>query len=402
MKKHHLKFFDQLRLSTRIFAVKPARTFLTILGTAVGISTVVFLVSLGYGFQYILLGKLVTTQDSLSALSLSYPSEGNLTIDQKVVDDAKTVAHVSETSRAAEFSGELHHDQSTGLVLVDPIDENYFRLSGTSPSVGSIPKSGEGGVVVSAQALKLLNLPADLGTLGSKVSLKISYQDGSSGTSTEAVSLGDLPITGILGGDSNPPEVFVNAGFLSQPPPFYKELIVKADAFGSVESLRQAFTQKGFLISARLDLVNQANKIMNAITIVLAVFGVTALVVSAIGMFNTMLVGFLERIYEVGIMKSLGATDRDVRNLFLMESLIMGVSGGVMGVLLGVSAGKLLNFLLNMLATRMGGSPLNLFITPLWFVGMIIGTSAFIGVTAGLWPAHRASTLSPKEAFVRK
>ena len=59
--KHSLSLWDLLKLSLRVFRTKPARTILTILGMSVGIGTVVFLVSLGYGLQYILIGRLITS-----------------------------------------------------------------------------------------------------------------------------------------------------------------------------------------------------------------------------------------------------------------------------------------------------------------------------------------------------
>ena len=101
----------------------------------------------------------------------------------------------------------------------------------------------------------------------------------------------------------------------------------------------------------------------------------------------------------MGIMKSIGATDRDVKNLFLMESFVMGFLGGSTGVAIGMGGGGLVNFGLGILAQHLGGKPFTLFITPLWFAGMTIALSSLIGVISGFWPAIRASYLSPKEAF---
>ena len=136
--------------------------------------------------------------------------------------------------------------------------------------------------------------------------------------------------------------------------------MVKAKDINSIEALRDKLLEKGFIISARIDLVKQATKVMRIITIVLGVFGVAALIVAAVGMFNTMVVSFLERTYEVGIIKSLGATDRDVKNLFLMESSVMGFLGGIGGIILGVGIGQIANFGLSLLATRLGGKPFEL------------------------------------------
>lgn len=136
-------------------------------------------------------------------------------------------------------------------------------------------------------------------------------------------------------------------------------------------------------------------------TIVLSTFGVTALVVSAIGMFNTMIIGFMERIHEVGIIKALGATDKDIKRLFLMESLVLGFTGGLGGIILGMGTSALANFGLNTLALRFGGKPFTLFVTPLWFLGFILIVSAIIGLCSGYMPARRATKLSPREAFFK-
>src|ERR1700733_11190725 len=105
--QHNLGFKDLLRLSTRIFTVKPTRTILTILGTSIGISTVVFLISLGYGLQYILLGKLITSQDSLITLQATYPQESNIQLDPGQVDELSKLPKVGETVPLAEYSGEV-------------------------------------------------------------------------------------------------------------------------------------------------------------------------------------------------------------------------------------------------------------------------------------------------------
>jgi ABC-type antimicrobial peptide transport system permease subunit len=399
--RHTLKFWDLIRLSTRIFMVKPMRTVLTILGTAIGIATVVFLISLGYGLQYILLGKLVTTQDSLITMEATYPEESNLTMTQSSLNDLSKLQNVGEVSGVAEFPAEIKITDSPGLIVARMASENYFRLSGIVPDIGQEFSDANPGVILSAQGAQLINLPVSAASLGKQVSMKIYYQNAD-GSSTEVDVGKTLPIIGFITDPNASPLVIMPINTLPQPPPLFKSAFVKAKDVNVVNTLKNNLTDKGFIISARLDLVNQAQKVLNVITIVLGVFGITALTVSAIGMFNTMIVSFMERTYEVGVMKSLGAMDSDVRNLFLMESFIMGVSGGVVGILLGVSGGAVFNFVLNLVAKRLGGKPFNLFITPAWFIMLVIGTSAVIGLISGFWPAMRASRLSPKEAFLRK
>lgn len=399
---HQLSLTDLFRLSLRIFKTKPIRTFLTIFGMSVGIGTVLFLISLGYGLQYILIGKLVTTEDSLITLEASYPQESSMFIQRSILEEISKIPEAGEISPIAEFPSEIKTDDSTGLILTRIIDPNYFRLSGVTPDVGDSFKNQEAGSVISNQAAKLINLQPNKDSLGKIISFNIVYEDGKTGFLEPVEITKPLSLKGIVVDDSSPPFAYIPSQFLSKEPPFFKSVLIKSKNIEVVEKLRDTLIEKGFLISARIDLVNQAKKVMNIITIILGVFGVAALMVSAIGMFNTMIVSFLERIYEVGIMKSLGATDRDIKNLFLMESFLMGFLGGTIGVLLGVGAGQTLNYILSIVAIKLGGKPLTLFITPMWFVVLVITFSSLVGVISGFWPAVRASYLSPKEAFKNK
>jgi len=404
MPNHKLKFHELIILSLRTFKTKPQRAFLTIMGMSVGIATVLLLVSLGYGFQYILIGKLMTTEDSLVTMEVSYPSESNLLIKKDTLDILKNSLDVAEVSPIAEFPGEIRIEGTTGGLLIDTriVEPSYFRLAGLLPDIGSIPTEENPGLVSSSQMLVPINLTVDESSLNKLLNFKIFYQDQVSMIADEADSIAPVPIRGIITDDSISPTAIIFNNTLSKEPPFYSKALVKAQSIEVIEKLRDRLLGEGYLVSARIDLVNQARKITNIITIILGVFGITALIVSAIGMFNTMLVGFLERIYEVGILKSLGATDRDVRNLFLVEASIMGFLGGAGGILIGFGIGKILNYVLSLVATRFGGKAIDLFVSPVWFIFLILGFSIVIGFVSGWWPAHRAAGLSPKEAFTKK
>ena len=402
-----LKLTELISLSLRTFKTKPQRAFLTVLGMSVGIATVLLLVSLGYGLQYILIGKLITTQDSLITMEISYPTETNLTIDQPAIDKLKTYDNVAEVSPVAEFPGEVSANGGPGL-LIDTlvVQPDYFRLAGIVPDIGTIPTAEAPGLVAYSQTLLPLNLAADITSIGKSLGMKVNYQNNGDSTavnnSAEATSIAPIKIEGIISDPATAPTAIIFANSLSQAPPFFTKALVKAKNVDVLEALRSKLLGEGFSVSAHIDLVTQARKITNILTIILGVFGVTALVVSAIGMFNTMLVGFMERTYEVGILKSLGATDGDVRNLFLIEASAMGLFGGVGGIVIGVGIGKILNGLLSIVATKFGGQSIELFLIPWSFVFFILVLSTLIGLISGWWPAHQATGLSPKEAFTKK
>jgi len=398
-----LKVVELLSLSLRTFRTRPQRAFFTILGMAVGIGTVLLLVSLGYGLQYILIGKLITTEDSLITMEVSYPTESSLLIEQPLIDKLKTYQDVGEVSPVAEFPGEISESNGAGLLINTLIVEpTYFRLKGVLPDIGTVPTNTEPGSVIYSQTLLPLGLLADKTALERVVSFKVIYEDVKNNTTEEVKSLAPIKIKGIISDLATSPTAIIFADSLSKEPPFFNKVLVKAKNVDVLVNLRNRLLGEGFSVSARIDLVTQARKITNILTIILGVFGVTALIVSAIGMFNTMLVGFMERTYEVGILKSLGATDDDVRNLFLVEASAMGFFGGIGGIIIGVGLGKILNGLLSFVATRFGGQAIKIFLIPWWFVFLILSLSILIGFVSGWWPAHKATGLSPKEAFTKK
>jgi len=402
MSKRSISFLDLVRLSLRIFKTKPTRTFLTILGMSVGIGTVIFLVSLGYGLQYILIGKLITTQDSLITLSASYPVESGFSISSTTIQSMRALPNVAETSAVGEFSGQLSVDGSAGLIpIVRVAEPNVFRLSGLSPDIGESLRVDHDDIVLSNQALQLIGMPIDSSTLGKEVRVQL-YFPNPDGTMRDIGVPTSLSIVGIISDGQQPPIAIMPARVMPVAISSYKEVYIKAEDASTLILLRDTLVKQGFIISANIDLVNQAVKITNVITIALTVFGLAALIVSAIGMFNTMLIGFIERTYEVGVMKAVGATDHNVRDLFLVESAVIGVLGGGGGIAFGLGLGKLVNFVLNIISAQMGGKSFELFILPLWFGVVVFFMSIAIGVIAGFLPARRAANLSPRAAFARK
>ncbi len=399
----HLRFFDLFMLSIRVFHTRPFRSMMTILGMSFGIGTVLFLVSLGYGMQSILIGKLASTEDSLITIEAFYPAESKLQITQDEIDSVSSIPESTEISAVAEFTSEIKIDSIPGFISAKSVDDNYFRLSGTGVDIGKTINKDKNSVVISSAALRMFDLPLDETILGKKVGLSIFYTDNNETKKETRIDIpNELSIKGIIVDDFQPPFIIISNKSIENSPPYFQNIFVKAKDINKINALRDALIDKGFLISARLDLVDQARKILTAITVVLVVFGVAALVVSAIGMINTMVIGFLERVFEIGIMKSLGATTNEIRNIFLMEALIMGILGGVGGIILGIGVGELFNFGINVLASQLGGNPVDLFIYPIKFIILIVVMAAFVGILSGLWPSKMAAKLSPKEAFSGK
>jgi putative ABC transport system permease protein len=125
-----------------------------------------------------------------------------------------------------------------------------------------------------------------------------------------------------------------------------------------------------------------------SVTLFLAAVASVSLVVGGIGIMNIMLVSVTERTREIGLRQALGARRRDVRNQFLMEAVMLCLTGGVAGVVLGVAAG--------FASARIAGWPI--YVTPAAVV-MAFAFSGTVGIFFGYYPARKASRLDPIEAL---
>ena len=398
-----MKLSDTLSLSTRMFKTRPMRTFLTVLGVSVGIGTVLFLVSLGYGLQNAILSQ-ITTADALLSLDVTPGAADLITLTQRDIQEISQISEVEEVSPVVNLSAQLTSENFTGDGLVHAVDPSFFRLGGVSVNHGEIIDSDSGGdytAVISSAGAQLFNLNSEQ-ILNKEVSLTLfvpkTSEDGFE--EFEAVKREEkYKIVGVID-DENANYIFIQRRAISDLGiEEYDQLKVKVSSSEYMEKIRNEIIEKGFLVSSLSDTIEQANKIFRIIQIILALFGLVALIVSAIGMFNTMTIALLERINEIGIMRAIGITKKDVRKLFLLESVMMGFLGGIGGVAVGYAAGEIANIGINILAKTFGGQSLDLFYRPLWFIVFIIIFSTIIGFITGVYPSIKASRLNPLTAL---
>ncbi len=390
---HHLRISDLFRLSLRTFKGKSVRSFLTTIGIGVGIGMVLFVVSLGFGVRKILIEQLVKTDDSFYSLEASFGNEGGATLQKKDIEDMSKIAGVAEISPVVDLSGELIKDNIHGAVSVKVVDPNYFRLAGIIPSSGEVFRDAHDvGIVLSGPALKLFDIDSRF-ILGKMFNVNIAMPDG-------RIEEKALPVRGTIEQEGeNSPLIFIPSVVFSEETFAYRTALIRAENAEVVFPLRDILTNRGAFISAKLDLITQATKILNIATILLSVFGATTLIVSAIGMFNTMTISLLERTKEVGIMKVFGATNNNIRAMFLMEAFWIGLFGGLMGLFLGIFFADIFNYGLKILARSLNGKPLDLFVRPLWFMALLMLFATLISLLTGYWPARRSVKLSPADAF---
>lgn len=408
-----MKPLDILSLSTRMFRTRPMRTFLTILGLSVGTGAVLFLVSLGYGLQKVVLDK-ITTADSLLSLDVTPGAEKSISITQANVDEISHIPHVEFVSPIVSLTSQMTVNDFTGSTVANVVDYKYFRLSGLSVDNGKIPASGDSsGIVISSAGAALYGLsPKDIIGKEAKISLFVPKNSQADSTVTTATSgsasaddllVSDRPekytIVGVVSDDSSNYIFFPADNVKDLQLNKFDQLKIKVSDSKYVDDVRNQIIDKGFLVSSLSDVIDQTNKIFKVVQLVLAIFGFIALFVSSIGMINTMTITLLERINEIGIMRAIGITKRDIKIIFLAESLIMGFLGGIGGVAIGFLTGSIMNMGVNLLAKNFGGQALNLFAYPSWFIYFIIIFSTLIGLLTGIFPSIKASNLNPLVAL---
>ncbi len=395
---------DLAQLSTRMFKTNPLRTWLTILGMGVGTGAVVILVGLGFGLQQIILEQIVFGETLLS-LGVSATGAQNLKLTPETVKDFEKKPEVLDAAPLARFPALVTFKGLTGNVFIQGVEPPYLRYAGVSATEGSVFTDADAGdtdsVMLSPAVLKLFGIDDPKAFIGQKVSFRllIPAEDGTN-TNTEVVIDKEYTVRGItkeegvLNAMMMLPELRNYVGIEE-----YERIQVRVDSNDNLPIIEKQLIEEGYRVTALSKTVEQASKIFQGVQAVLATFGGIALLVSAIGMFNTMTVTLLERTKEIGIMRTIGASPNDVKYLFVSESVVVGFMGGVTGVAMGVTLGLTINLFLNVVAGQFGGQSVNLFSFPLGFLTFIIVFSACVGYLTGIFPARRASSLNPLDAI---
>lgn len=394
-----MRFFDVLKLSMRMFKARTMRTLLTILGMSVGIAAIIFLVSLGYGLQRTLLQK-ITTSDALVTLDVTLGKKEATALDNSVVETMRTVRDVVDVIPVLELAGQGKFDAITLDINTVSSSSTFLKSEGVKITHGRLFTKDETNKVIITKAVAQVFGTAPEEMLGKSVSLTL-FQNDASGQVSRKNSFTPKEtymIAGISDGDEN--IVYLSLDSLDGfPLSSYTKLKVKCASTQVLNQVRHDIEELGFAASSISETIDQANKVFSAIQIVLMVFGMIALIVSAIGMFNTMTIALLERTEEIGIMKAIGASRWSISLMFVMESTLMGLLGALGGIVLGIIEGEILNFFINLIATRFGGESVDLFYSPLWFIMTVIAFGAFVGFMTGVFPARKASHIDTLDAL---
>lgn len=179
---------------------------------------------------------------------------------------------------------------------------------------------------------------------------------------------------------------------------FYNSLIVYTDSMDHVTELQSVINGMGYSAYSDAEWIQQEQKTMGYIQLVLGGIGAVSLLVAAIGIANTMMMSIYERTKEIGIMKVLGCDMHNIQGMFLIEAGCIGLIGGAVGLTISYILSGVINMLVRSMGDSMGISG-GISYIPFWLAALSLVFAILVGMLAGFFPSLRAMKLSPLAAI---
>ena len=385
------------------------RSWLTLIGIVIGISAIISLITLGQGLQNAIQNQFdALGKDKLFITAKGNPLTAGLSIEAiKITEDDQEV--VGRTSGVKKTAGMIY---STGRIEFNDLIR-YFFISGlpTDPE--------ERALIGEAQSYKLLK--GRFLDKGDKFKAVVGNEYTKNSLFKADIDVGDkiliqnqeFKIVGMLQRIGSPPDdqsilIPLNA---------YKDIFGTGDELGIIiaqsdagedatqvgltieKELRKSRDQKegeeDFTVSTPEKFAESFNVILDIVQAVLAGIAGISLLVGGVGIMNTMFTAVLQRTKEIGVMKAIGAQNKHIMALFLVEAGFYGLGGGLIGVTLGVGFAKLVELIFKI---AVGPAFLAIEINYLLIFATLF-FSFIIGVLSGIVPARNASKLHPVDSL---
>ena len=439
-----MKIFDLVRLILGNLSRRKARVALTAIGVVIGTAAVVILVSLAIGLQKNANEQLygigdLTQIQVMPAYDMQGGGGGGMVVQ---VGGGGSKEGQPQPARLLTNSALDELRAISGVDLVIPREYlmtgvlvKYQKLEGGSGIIGVESPNladlgleatqggtelGRGTVVIGAMVANNFydprirpgqDPPPPPDLYGQQIQLVISKYDSQGNETRKNLS---VRVTGVLKetrGESDYTMYFpldqikslnewAQGHHINYNKEGYSQVVVKVQDVEKVLDISDQITQMGFQAFTPQSFVQGINNFYVILQFIFGGVGAIALLVAAIGIANTMAMSILERTREIGLMKAVGATNRDVLAIFLGEAAGIGFIGGLGGVIIGWLAGQGINvialvYLANQ-AGQQGGAPPSIAVyTPFWLPLFALIFSTIIGMISGLYPALRAATMIP-------
>ena len=179
----------------------------------------------------------------------------------------------------------------------------------------------------------------------------------------------------------------------------YPQVTLDLDPHVLFKTVKDSVESMGFRAFSFAEQFDEIRKFFFYFDLALGVVGFIALITASLGIINTMVMSILERKREIGVLKSLGADERDIRWLFLAESGVIGAMGAVTGIFFGWVITRITSFIAHIVMVKEGIPEMELFALPFWLISIALAVGIGVSLLAGLYPAARAAHVDPVEAL---
>jgi ABC-type lipoprotein release transport system permease subunit len=180
----------------------------------------------------------------------------------------------------------------------------------------------------------------------------------------------------------------------------YDSAVVRVSDPVALTEVRKKITELGFSSFSIVDELDQIRTVFLIVDSVLGLLGGISLLVASFGIANTMIMSILERTREIGIMKAIGAEDREIKLIFFVEAAVIGVFGGIIGVLVAWGIDGIANRLAyRFILKPQGAGFIDFFSLPLYLSAGAIVFALLVSIAAALYPASRAARIDPVRAL---
>lgn len=410
-------FRDAFKTASRSIAHSKMRSILTMLGIVIGIASVIILMSVGQSAQDLILNQVQSVGSNLIIVIPGAPSNGRFSspaASQGIVVTSLKQRDVDSLSRepsiiavAPEVRGQdsIVYGNNNVTVGYAGSTADLFTVSnltigqGQAFSKADVDSSNHVAVIGPVLAKTLFGSSVD--PINKIVRLKnVSFRVvgvlSKSGTGAFGVDEGNLVIIPItiaqkqLLGISHF-NVIIASGDPTYDVAFAKSRVtfVLRQNHGITNANKDDFT-----VETQEDILSILGNITSIFTLFLAAIASISLIVGGIGIMNIMLVAVTERTREIGLRKAVGATNNDILQQFLIESVLLTMVGGVIGIALGASVVGLIYFLVVTFSSIAW-----VFAFPLSAVLLGLGVSTISGLVFGIYPARQAGRKNPIDAL---
>jgi putative ABC transport system permease protein len=397
-----MRFSDALQLALRAITAHRLRSFLTLLGIAVGIAAVILLTSIGEGIHRFVLAEF--TQFGTNVISItpgkvktSGPAPTGIpsSVRPLSLDDARALEHlphVTALSPAVWGNTEINANGRLRRTTVYGVGADMPKVFSVKVKSGQFlpAEDSENARAFVVLGAKLKNeLFGASNPLGARVRIGNLQFRVIGVLETKGDFLGiDLDDTAYIP-TGRALELYNRDGMMKIDL-VYAAGTPAAQVSASIKTLLTArHGREDFTITTQEDMLKTLSKILNILTMAVGALGSISLLAGGVGIVTIMTIAVTERTGEIGLLVALGAPRRTILALFLGEAVALSALGGVMGLLLGFGLAQLIHLLVPALPVH----------TPITFVVLAEAIAIAIGLLAGVLPARRAARLNAVDAL---